>query len=449
MRPSFPSHYASSLQSLGCNVQVSAPETVASEEEELSLHASTDIPAGRLLFPNAPLASCLIFSKIQTHCQFCFTSAASLKPPSKLSQCGSCKLARYCSRDHQVQDWAWHKRECKKLNRLSEMNPAAVTDLILLGRAVHCVQNPVKVSELITDGVLNPSSSDLLWLKGHDDAISRTQPQRHDENVQIHNMGVVMGLIPADFPQEHSVHLLNIFGINNFAVVDKHASPVAAAIYPFGALLNHSCRPSCVLSFRFDEKMGRCVMHCVVQAPLRAGDELTHAYCDVITPRERRHANLMENYFFHCQCNQPEPGREVLSNWDSLIADALSQEKDEVEFRKLQAIIELIEAKPERFEHSSSAVAARNYLIGLLAQYPQQALQYQPVLEAVFLRQLSTYRALYPPFHPLIGSALLSASQHATSAQLQRQLALEAEGVLRISHGPDHEFTEQAISLQQ
>jgi hypothetical protein len=108
---------------------------------------------------------------------------------------------------------------------------------------------------------------------------------------------------------------------NDFAVMDALLTPVAAACYPLGALLNHSCDPTCVAAYDYvrgsdspggPEKDGvpawgfwRQSFRCA--RAVRRGEELTHAYVDASDlPLERRDA-LLKTYGFACDCARCPP----------------------------------------------------------------------------------------------------------------------------------------------
>merc|ERR1719203_976482 len=40
----------------------------------------------------------------------------------KVMQCSQCKTARYCSREHQVQDWKRHAKECRLATERQKMD---------------------------------------------------------------------------------------------------------------------------------------------------------------------------------------------------------------------------------------------------------------------------------------------------------------------------------------
>lgn len=72
---------------------------------------------------------------------------------------------------------------------------------------------------------------------------------------------------------------------------------MGTALYPLVAVVNHSCRPSAVLTF------GRCFvasLRCV--SALKPGDEVTIAYADCCAPAAERRAALAASHGFVCRC---------------------------------------------------------------------------------------------------------------------------------------------------
>ena len=130
-----------------------------------------------------------------------------------------------------------------------------------------------------------------------------------------------LGLVPktvTDFAAraEISRSRVNDFFIQRWTGGDPE--PIAAAVYPLGALLNHSCAPTCVASYRLDERRSSSdtaeagkdrerfptwiqEFRCAV-SELRAGDELTHAYVDASDWTNHRRASLLDRYGFVCTC---------------------------------------------------------------------------------------------------------------------------------------------------
>ncbi|KAF5325093.1 hypothetical protein D9619_010016 [Psilocybe cf. subviscida] len=62
-----------------------------------------------------------------TQCQHCYKSRMS--GGAKLSKCGGCKIAQYCSRECQKADWQKHKDQCKSNQLLHEACPEYASEI--------------------------------------------------------------------------------------------------------------------------------------------------------------------------------------------------------------------------------------------------------------------------------------------------------------------------------
>ena len=115
---------------------------------------------------------------------------------------------------------------------------------------------------------------------------------------------------------------------NDFAVMDPLLVPLAAASYPLGALLNHSCDPNCVVSYRSRAPSvpgdagdagdagdggvpgGEWIQEFRCARRVSRGEELTHAYVDASTPPVERREALSRRYGFVCDCARCPEGAE-------------------------------------------------------------------------------------------------------------------------------------------
>lgn len=140
---------------------------------------------------------------------------------------------------------------------------------------------------------------------------------------------------------------------NDFTVSDSLLTPVAVGCYPIGSLLNHSCAPNTVCVYApsgrdasreknygmdpsgeerdLDLQPGatwRQEFRCV--AAIKPGDEITHAYVDILTKAVDRMFELQVRYGFLCCCprcpkgnTQKTAGGKREAQTASLRADAL------------------------------------------------------------------------------------------------------------------------------
>jgi hypothetical protein len=72
--------------------------------------------------------------------------------------------------------------------------------------------------------------------------------------------------------------------------------PNGVAIYPNVSLINHSCRPNCIVVFVKSKMMVRCI------EPIMKDQEITINYTDLSQPGEERRKELQDRYFFLCRC---------------------------------------------------------------------------------------------------------------------------------------------------
>eukprot|EP00727_Mastigamoeba_balamuthi_P001072 m51a1_g10962 putative set and mynd domain-containing protein 3 (291) ;mRNA; f:221237-222840 len=77
-------------------------------------------------------------------------------------------------------------------------------------------------------------------------------------------------------PPHEMTTLLSKLETNAFNISDGDLRPIGVGLYPSAALINHSCAPNCCTVFEGSEVFVRCV------APIRAGEELTVAYVDLV-----------------------------------------------------------------------------------------------------------------------------------------------------------------------
>eukprot|EP00493_Phyllostaurus_siculus_P022997 UN23331 len=82
---------------------------------------------------------------------------------------------------------------------------------------------------------------------------------------------------------------------NNFQMWDTQCVTYGHCASPEGALLNHSCSPNTIVSFR------ERTLHFFAIRDISQGEEITHSYIDPISPNRRE--KLMEDYGFECNCS--------------------------------------------------------------------------------------------------------------------------------------------------
>ena len=236
---------------------------------------------------------------------------------------------------------------------------------------------------------------------------------------------------------------------NNFSVWDDVLFAYAAAVFPVGALANHSCTPACVILY--DAGTRTQELHCL--RDVAAGDEITHAYIDIACPAAQRRQQLAERYYFRCECahcasplaidalfgaardgtvHDPQAAGAEMQTAQRLHARGVSYQYGPAESRDMLA---KAHAAYRRHLHPRNLS-----LMSLTCHYLNLCLEAQDWETAYGLCAdvVASYAAVYPPNHPMIGL------QYCTLADVADMLRRpecfgrhlrEAHRLLTISHG--------------
>jgi hypothetical protein len=318
------------------------------------LIASRALPAGSLVLASTlPAAVCM---QPESRCAYCFNAPDGIMQ-AKLLRCSACKAASYCSNGCQRADWPNHRSECKHL--LSWMREIDMPDrvtLLLLGRLIRgkglreataAAEGPgagagagagagpsFSTSSLPPPTVYTHTLEDVLAMQ------SDTSGRLDGHFLELITVGRTMSFLPpsvapggtgagagasSSFPADTSslLRVLNSFDCNNFGVTDELLSLRASGVSPAGAILNHSCTPTCVLGYVCEEELAReqaglgyspsfadlpppkrakLILVARTLRPVAEGEELTHSYVEqqLLAPSRRDH--LSRTYGFECDC---------------------------------------------------------------------------------------------------------------------------------------------------
>lgn len=285
--------------------------------------ANKSFAAGDMILRNAPLTCSFLMD--QKYCAYCFGSS----DQHQLSRCARCQSSWYCSKDCQKLDFALHKQEClywtkkkKKKNTahstLQNGRIKAEISLLIRTRAkieqlqakeeqdeatfpqttspqtvIHSrIQHLTSLSQYpftldpTEDSIIQEAATAILWFQ---------QDQHTKDNTKkVQSLPEI---------QTELQDLLRIFRVNNFGITDELHKVIASAVYPLGALLNHSCSPNCLLRYQFAPNQPP-ILEIVASRPIDKGEELTHSYVELVQPRLVRQERLKSNYGFNCRCTR-------------------------------------------------------------------------------------------------------------------------------------------------
>ncbi|XP_036449222.1 histone-lysine N-methyltransferase SMYD3 isoform X2 [Colossoma macropomum] len=375
---------------------------------------------------SAPFAFCIARKFLQTACHNC------VRTGEKLLRCSQCKTARYCSVQCQKEAWPEHKSECPCLKRV---HPRIPTDSVRLTARI--------IFRLLSDPAAD--AEELYSVAEHQPHLEdKSDEQREGLAHLCSTLMLYLGQENADPSLPNGltpIGLLARVTCNCFSISNGELQDVGVGLYPSMSLLNHDCRPNCVVVF-----LGRRLQLRAVRN-IRANEELTISYTEVLAPRVERRAQLQQQYHFLCQCqrcSREDTDRELLAGDDAvwtILRDKLPQ------LEKLQAENhweELLKESEALISTHASAVPDTNvYLLRLLDMAMDACIsldQYEKALE-FGKRTLGPYQLHYPDPHPSRAVELLRVGklQHYLGKLEDAQSNFrQAYDVMKVTHGTDH-----------
>ncbi|XP_076128937.1 N-lysine methyltransferase SMYD2-like [Alosa pseudoharengus] len=239
---------------------------------------------GELLFACPAFAYVLSVSERGYLCDFCFAKKEGL------AKCGKCKKAFYCNAGCQKADWKLHKLECSSM--------CAYGDNWCPSETVRLVARILVSMKSNKDGERGASEKLLLMsdLEAHLDEMDNERREVNEMDISALHHFYSKHL---DFP-DHS-QLLRIFSqvnCNGFTIEDEQLSHLGSAVYPDVALMNHSCCPNVIVTYKGPLAEIRAVQD------MKPGDEILTSYIDLLYPTDDRNERLRDAYFFTCNCKE-------------------------------------------------------------------------------------------------------------------------------------------------
>eukprot|EP00934_Nitzschia_sp_Nitz4_P008491 Nitzschia sp. Nitz4//scaffold168_size48592//19265//20779//NITZ4_007048-RA/size48592-processed-gene-0.47-mRNA-1//1//CDS//3329538315//8481//frame0 len=276
----------------------------------LQINSSTDrravtskrLQPGAVILRNAPLAHVLHNRREQ--CSTCGIKRESL------SRCSRCQQIWYCSRACQAADFPFHKVECREPSLLLTSDAPESTAALLVRTFLRLEISSDPPACSVTGSVVDCS-------KQHFEALLPSElPLVADDSRDVQRATQALfnqrkRLKRDDDRTSLATRMeayMRRFRCNNFGVLDDMVRIEAGAVYPLGALLNHSCSPNCVLRYRWDPTIAAKprgpILEIVAAREIEQGEELTHSYVELVAATVERKARLLELYGFNCECQR-------------------------------------------------------------------------------------------------------------------------------------------------
>ncbi|XP_066533335.1 N-lysine methyltransferase SMYD2-B-like [Hoplias malabaricus] len=246
------------------------------------LRSTKPFRVGELLFSCPAYSHVLSVSERGYICEHCFTRKEGL------AKCGKCKNAFYCNVECQKGDWSMHKLECSAMCAFGESWCPSET-VRLVARIIARMKAQKERSP----------SEKLLSLRDMVANMDKLDNEKRDMNeadiAGLHHFYSKH----LEFPDHQG--LLNLFAqvnCNGFTVEDEELSHLGSAVFPDVALMNHSCCPNAIVTYKGTLAEVRAVQD------VAQGDEIYTSYIDLLYPTEDRIERLRESYYFSCDCKE-------------------------------------------------------------------------------------------------------------------------------------------------
>ncbi|CAG8484523.1 17759_t:CDS:2, partial [Dentiscutata erythropus] len=414
-----------------------------------------------LIIQDTPYVAVVDDTNLSVACSGCLSKGG------RLLCCSSCNVIHYCSEECKRKDRLYHEHECKSFVRLKRTPPTSIR--LICRILMHRMNDPA-------------SFKDIENLQ-----TNRTMFKQEQIETFAQMSMVVRECISQDALLSAS-EMLDLFcrmTENSFSILDGEMIAFGVGIYPNASLLNHSCRPNCVVIFENSKLMVRCI------EPINNDQELVINYVDLSLPVEERRKELRKQYFFLCNCESCEyykskdniDPRSALRCQNSQCSNAIeppsSLDLGEEEYTSTCKVcfrnIRYDVADVEKRISKSLQLYEKGEQDNLQAMsYFKQAFEIQkPLLHMANYNLISTrkalfdiycnlndwpaalsqslaiveaYRILYSRAHPLLGiqiyaTARIHMSMDNVDINKIVELLREAFKILEVSHGFKHPFT--------
>ncbi|XP_038557424.1 histone-lysine N-methyltransferase SMYD3 [Micropterus salmoides] len=400
------------------------------------LRATARNKKGELVYSAEPLACCVSNKLARDVCHHCFTRRGTLL------RCSQCKMARYCNVTCQRQAWPGHKRECKCLQRLL---PRIPTDSVrLAAKLIFALLSPSK-----------SSSEELYTLEEHESHLSSMSEQKKQGLSQLASMlELYLQQEVPDLAQEMTsalppscqepLSLIAKVTCNCFTISDGELQEIGVGLYPSLSLLNHDCRPNCVMVFEGTKLQLRAVRD------INPEEELTISYIETLSLTEDRRRQLEAQYHFTCHCQR----------CDSQDKDGLMLSGQESTWRLLEVALPRLEALKAKSGWQTLLESCSHLLSTVGSDVPDENLYKLRMTDmaldaSIHLGQweeavrygrktLPVYRQYFPDPHPVHGVQLMRVGKlqhYLECTEDALDTFKQAYQIIKLTHGDRHPMT--------
>ncbi|XP_071238214.1 N-lysine methyltransferase SMYD2-A-like isoform X2 [Salvelinus alpinus] len=381
------------------NEGIAGTERFASPGKGRGLRAVKHFAVGDLVFACPAYSYVLTVNERGAHCEYCFTRREGL------SKCGKCKQAYYCEIDCQKGDWPMHKLECTAMCSYGEN---------------WCPSETVRlVARIIMKQVGRKSQRNGRSQRGC-----------------------------------YSSASLKPVNCNGFTIEDEELSHLGSAVFPDVALMNHSCSPNVIVTYKGTEAEVRAVQD------IQPGDEIFNSYIDLLYPTDDRNERLRDSYFFTCVCNEcatrsKDGGKMALQKLSSppqpeevrkmvhYARNVIEEFRRAKHYKTPSDLLEICEFSQEKM---SSIFADTNvYILHMMYQAMGVCLYMQDWDGAMSYGEkiIQPYSVHYPAYSLNVASMYLKLGRLYLGLERKTQgvkALKKAIAIMEVAHGKDHHY---------
>ncbi|XP_023647584.1 N-lysine methyltransferase SMYD2-A isoform X2 [Paramormyrops kingsleyae] len=185
-------------------------------------------------------------------------------------------------------DWPMHKLECSSMCAFGEnWNPSETVRLA----ARIIVKQKTQTKRTESERVLA-----LREFEAHLDKLDNEKREMNQTDIAALHHFYSKHL---DFPDDDTlIELFAQVNCNGFTIEDEELSHLGSAVFPDVALMNHSCNPNVIVTYKGTVAEVRAVQE------IHPGEEIFTSYIDLLYPTEDRNERLKDSYFFTCECKE-------------------------------------------------------------------------------------------------------------------------------------------------
>lgn len=422
------------------NEGIEGTERFLSPDKGRGLRAVKHFAVGELVFACPAYSYVLTVNERGAHCEYCFTRKEGL------SKCGKCKQAHYCNIECQKGDWAMHKLECSAMVAYGEnWCPSETVRLvarIIMRQKVSSERTP---SERVL--LLSEFEAHLDKCDAEKDEMNQTDIAALHHFYSKHIM---------EFPDDQALTVL--FGqvnCNGFTIEDEELSHLGSAVFPDVALMNHSCSPNVIVTYKGTVAEVRAVQD------IAPGDEVFNSYIDLLYPTEDRNERLIDSYFFSCQCPEctskskdkakmelrkklkNRPSQEEISEMVHYAKNVIEEFRRAKHYKTPSELLEICELSQEKM---GAIFADTNvYMLHMMYQAMGVCLYMQDWDGAMSYGEkiIHPYSVHYPAYSLNVASMYLKLGRLYLGLERKSQgvkALKKAIAIMEVAHGKDHHY---------